>query len=157
MATTKATEALITAVLERNVEAAQEAITAEADVNVKSRVRDGFTPLHLAAEGGDERMAQLLIDNGANVNAKHKLHGTPLHAAAGGQHIKVVRLLIDKGADRNAKDINGHTPLDHAASFPLVRGHRTDTMMLLERLATDEKSHADCLGGRAKGEKRGLS
>ncbi|KIH42226.1 ankyrin repeat protein, partial [Ancylostoma duodenale] len=42
-----------------------------ADVTSKS----GFTPLHIAAHYGNENVAQLLIDKGANVNyqARHNI------------------------------------------------------------------------------------
>ena len=79
-------------------------------MNVKDEDEDGETPLHLVAEEGYEEIAKLLIDNGADINAKDREWDTPLHLAAEKGNTELARLLIDKGADVNAKyknDVNG--------------------------------------------------
>ena len=43
---------------------------------------DGSTPLHEAARSGRKEIAELLIDKGAEVNAKEDGGMTPLHPAA---------------------------------------------------------------------------
>ena len=59
--------------------------------------------MHGAAFTGRMEVVELLIANGANVNAKDKDGGTPLlHATLSG-HREIVELLISKGADVNAK------------------------------------------------------
>ncbi|MBI4027589.1 MAG: ankyrin repeat domain-containing protein [Verrucomicrobia bacterium] len=96
-------------------------------------VRDdqGRTPLHYAAQTGQTKAAQWLLDRGADVNAKlywwgHTSsgkpvprHHTPLHLAAKKGHIDLVKLLLARGADGNAKDGLGVTPL-HLA---IQKGH----------------------------------
>ena len=42
----------------------------------------GQTPLHEAASGGHWEVAELLIEKGADVNAKNNRGDTPLHYAA---------------------------------------------------------------------------
>jgi len=67
--------------------------------------------LHDAAFGHKET-AELLIDNGADVNAKAYDGKTPLHHATKDHEIGIAKLLISKGADVNAKTLADDTPLD---------------------------------------------
>ncbi|MBC6436761.1 MAG: ankyrin repeat domain-containing protein [Rhodobacteraceae bacterium] len=63
---------------------------------------------------GTTRKAQVLIDAGANVNARDGGGKTPLHAAAFGTAKKKVQALLDAGADIEARDGDGRTPLHMA-------------------------------------------
>ena len=83
---------------------------------VFSKDEDGFTPLHLAAANGYKTMAEFLLANKADVNAKDNSQSTPLHqvVAASGEHVDLVELLITHKADVNAADTNGLTPLHYA-------------------------------------------
>ena len=95
------------------------------------RVDDGWTPLHSAAHWGHKETVELLINKGANVNAKDSKHKeTPLYNAASAGHRQVAELLIDKGADVNAKRDLGRlqlTPLYAAAS----EGHKELVELLI--------------------------
>lgn len=53
----------------------------------------------------------LLVDRGANVNAKDKFGWTPLTLAAQEGHLDVVKLMIEKGADKNAASNYSFQPM----------------------------------------------
>src|SRR5689334_11574492 len=70
-----------------------------ADVNMKDR-RGGATPLMNAAAFGSIETMRLLIEKGADVNARSAGNATALMWAA--TDLAKVRLLLVKGADVNA-------------------------------------------------------
>jgi hypothetical protein len=62
----------------------------------------GRTCLHYASWEGDCDIARILIESGANVNAREGSYGdgkTPLHRAAESGHADMVELLLIHGAD----------------------------------------------------------
>mmetsp|Transcript_31536 Transcript_31536/g.56589 ORF Transcript_31536/g.56589 Transcript_31536/m.56589 type:complete len:1131 (-) Transcript_31536:58-3450(-) len=64
-------------------------------------VRDlrGQTPLHLAAQGGDLGLVQVLLDNGAQPNAQEETTGwTPLHFAVSKAHYSLILQLLHHDA-----------------------------------------------------------
>ena len=69
----------------------------------------------VAAIFGRAEAAKLLIEKGANINARSNDGATALHAAAFFCHTEIVKLLLGKGAVVNAKNIRGETPLDSVA------------------------------------------
>lgn len=89
--------------------------------------RAGNTPLHWAAAGDDtggrqESVARLLLECGANVNARSLRFRTPLQAAimstrTGNDATATIRMLLDKGALVNAFDSEGWGPLHEAAYY----------------------------------------
>lgn len=74
-----------------------------------------LTPLHFAALNGHVNVVELLIRNGADVNAKDDSGLTPLHLASGGGYEEIVKLLSNSRADVNAKDSKDVAPLHFAA------------------------------------------
>ena len=87
-------------------------IAAGADINVKRvkcslvfsefRTFEDDTPLHKAAELGYANIASILIEAGADIEAKSYSHKTPLDTAASFNHYNVAKLLIDAGANVNS-------------------------------------------------------
>jgi hypothetical protein len=76
----------------------------------------GQTPLHIAAFNGHKDVAEFLLANGADVNAKAKNGSTPLHLAAAKGYNGIVELLLANKADVNALDNEGWSPM-HSAIF----------------------------------------
>ncbi len=62
------------------------------------------TPLHAASREGHAVVAQLLLENGANVMAKGEHERTPLHLASECGRVEVARVLLEHGARVNVKD-----------------------------------------------------
>ena len=76
-------------------------------------------PIHAATAGRHFGILKLLVEAGANVNARQQQGFTPLHAAAQHGDEPALRLLLQHGADRAAMASNNQTPLDLA----LQNGH----------------------------------
>jgi len=72
-------------------------------------------------------VVRLLVELGADRDAKSNDGSTALHRAAFLGHEAVVRLLVELGADRDAKSNDGWTALHRAAS----RGHEAGLSMVL--------------------------
>ena len=89
---------------------------------------DGSLPLtDLASLGrGSCEIAQLLIDNGANVNGMSENEFSPLRMAIVNDHKDLVQLLICNGADVNAADQDGMAAIHTAANH-----NRTELAQLL--------------------------
>ena len=96
----------------------------------------GFTPLHsaVATDAGpsEHEIIRLLLEAGADPNAKSREGGTPLHTAAFTGDLEGAELLLAYGADPNASDPKGHTPLD------IARDRRNiEVAALVHRAVTD--------------------
>ena len=90
------------------------------DVEAKMSVEyGGYTCLMVAVMTDHIDICRLLIDKGAQIDAKNWIALTPLHLAADSGLIEIVRLLCDHGADIEAQSILRRRPL-HEAAF---KGH----------------------------------
>ncbi len=81
----------------------------------------GKTMLHYAAEDNNLNLVTLLINNGANIEAKGDRNVTPLYCSARDGYLEIARFLLDKSADANARagiKVTAHdwTPLHTAAA-----------------------------------------
>ncbi|MDP7135588.1 MAG: ankyrin repeat domain-containing protein, partial [Planctomycetota bacterium] len=107
---------IIEAIRKGNIEAVKQHLAAGMDVN--GRDNWGRTVLHKASGWqGQREIVELLISNGADVNAKRSDGAIPLHYAVYYDRMENVEILLSKGADLNAKDGDqkGATPLHEAA------------------------------------------
>ncbi|KAH7146066.1 hypothetical protein EDB81DRAFT_759375 [Dactylonectria macrodidyma] len=84
--------------------------------------------LHAALARGHKKIAQLLIDKNADVNARGGRYGNALQAASVGGHEKIVQLpvLLDNNADVNARGGRYRNALQAA----LARGHEKIPQLL---------------------------
>lgn len=108
--------------LERN-DGGDAALTAiQAGLPVNQHLRDGSTPLFVAAMWGQERIVDALIDAGAYVNLETKNHTrqSPLHAATQWGWKAISHRLIAAGASVQSVDGMKATPLHNAASMGFV-------------------------------------
>ena len=83
---------------------------------IHARDSDGSTPLHCATWKGHTEVVALLLDAGADVNARNSNEHwgtTPLHAAAHANQAIIAQMLIDHGADLHARDLAGQPPMHH--------------------------------------------
>jgi ankyrin repeat protein len=93
-------------------------------------LNEGSTPMMRAAKNGDAATVRLLLDHGADLNARQKNGTTALMFAAGlgfgtgtfandyatpGELLEAVKVLVAAGADVNAISEAGQTPLHFGA------------------------------------------
>ncbi|KAJ6017363.1 Pfs NACHT and ankyrin domain protein [Penicillium sp. IBT 35674x] len=90
---------------------------------------DGNTPMQLVTKRGYKAIAELLIDKGANVNAKDKCGRTPLLQVLMDENEELARLLIDNGANVNDSDDNGWSPL----LWAVVGGNKEIARLLINK------------------------
>lgn len=83
---------------------------------LEARDEFGSTPLILAAMYSGEECVRMLLDRGADPNAKNNSDVTPLMNAVWNE--TNVRLVLERGADVNAESVIGNTPLMLAAVYP---------------------------------------
>ncbi|MFC1636429.1 ankyrin repeat domain-containing protein, partial [Planctomycetota bacterium] len=103
------------------------------------------TALHRAATNGHKDAVELLLEKGADTEAKDSFSRTALYYASENGHIEIVKLLTAHGADVNTKDLNGQTPLDIAFS----RGYKDIAALLLSNGAKSSIHIAAWIGDLA--------
>jgi len=80
--------------------------------------KHGMTPLYYAAANGHKDICELLISQGADVNAGREIGFTPLTAALNNRTesgVEIFKLLVDRGADINI-NVGGYTLLHQAVN-----------------------------------------
>ncbi|KAL5546063.1 hypothetical protein UlMin_005750 [Ulmus minor] len=121
--------------------------------SIDQPVEDGDSALHLACLYGHFSCAQLLLERGANLEAKDEDGAIPLHDACAGGFTDIVQLLLNSTANNpeclkrmlESVDSEGDSPLHHAA-----RGEHADIVrMLLASGASPTKAN---LYGRVPGD-----
>lgn len=79
--------------------------------SVNAEAADGWTALHLAAQGGHAEACESLLAYGADANLGDAGGMTPLHRAATSGSALVCQVLCRGGADAWLKDASRNTPL----------------------------------------------
>ena len=109
-------------------EAARLLITQGAEVDALSTNSTANTPLCAALAGtGNADIVVLLLDAGADVNARASHGVTPLHLAASRGVDSLIRTLITRGANAAARMDDGTTP----AAMATARGHEQAAALLV--------------------------
>ncbi len=89
----------------------------------------GATPLNSAVAGGEPRIVALLLNAGADANARQQGGFTPLHGAATAGNEEIIKLLLRHGAKLHLRADGGQTAeaiakeRGNAASLALLRHH----------------------------------
>ncbi|GAA5834679.1 hypothetical protein JCM3766R1_003638 [Sporobolomyces carnicolor] len=97
----------------------------------------GMTALHVAAMRGELDAAQVLVENGADVNAPD-LHGnSPLHFALSYGKLPVVKMLVELDCETDLKNNQGFSANDFAYSFACA-----DALKVYIRLHHDAQKSA---------------
>jgi ankyrin repeat protein len=113
---------------------------------------NGLTALHRVADmrkapqAAAAEMATLLLDRGAEPNARNWDDVTPLHQAVRARNLSVVEVLLARGADANARDkLRGSTPLRRAVSATGASGTAgtSELMVPLTRLLLEHGADPD--------------
>lgn len=100
-------------------------------------VDGNLTDLIIASYYGHPAVVKLLVEKGADIEAKDRDGQTPLSWAAVAGHRTVVELLVEKGADIKVKNNFGQTPFSRAAE----NGQEAIVELLIKKGAGIE----DCL------------
>jgi ankyrin repeat protein len=100
----------------------------------------GWSALHLAAFSGVPGAVQLLLDRGADINARarSKFKNTPLQAALLAGQLATAKVLLERGADPLVRQAHGFTPLQEASLIG-----RRDLVDLLLAAGAEINSRAD--------------
>ena len=120
----------------------KQALADEADPNTKDP-QSGGTLLSIAALMGHTKIVSLLLEHGADVNARSRDGGTALHSAAFLGRAETVKLLLKHGADISLRNNTGGTALDGAKLNWLI----TKGILGMLRLEVDE---AEVKAGRTE-------
>jgi uncharacterized protein len=95
------------AIFFRHPAIARRLIELGADINAAARNPQKVAPIHAAAAVRDLDTLRLLLERGANVNARQQMGFVALMTAAIHGDTEMAQLLIDHGADKGAKADDG--------------------------------------------------
>ena len=104
----------------------------------------GATVLHWAVRPGNVEVVKLLLDEGAEVDARASDVSTPLHWAASHGEAEVVKLLLGQRASVEVTNNRGETPLLFACSY----NHKEELVRLLLDAGADASLAAGGEGTR---------
>ncbi|MCA1562945.1 MAG: ankyrin repeat domain-containing protein [Acidobacteria bacterium] len=104
-----------------------------ADVNAVAHNSQRVAPLHAAVAGPTPDIVEILLEAGAEPNARQESEYTALHVAASKGLDRIVRVLLAHGASKTAVNTTGLTPYELAKQ----KGHHAMAESLLQPQGTD--------------------
>lgn len=111
--------ALAQALASGNVVETEWLLNCGAKTNENYTTPDGeYTPLMIAADGGNATMVRVLLGHGAKINGKNLTGQSVLMTSCHRGNSEIVRLLIERGADVNAADTDHNHVIHYAVSGP---------------------------------------
>ena len=122
--------ALLNAVSTKRIALVEILLKAGADLTIKNRF--DFNALNIAAAAGNQEMAALLLDHGANVETDTSTL-TPLMFAASGGNVDMIRFLVKRGAKVN----HGAKEGKQTALLSAIYGGHPDAVQALVELKAD--------------------
>jgi ankyrin repeat protein len=143
-----------------NAELADVLLNAGANPRAATRVGE-YTPLHVAAKGGHDRVIARLLESGQgtliDVNATTSTGATALHFAAASGSAAAIALVLDRGANVNAREPQwGQTPLMFAAgsgrteAVKVLMSHGADARITGKVVDISARNRQDSADSRAR-------
>ena len=132
---------LIEACKQNDIEKVKEFLSRGADINeIKNGtlvIADTMTALMVVSHCGYQPLAQLLIDNSADIDALDCFGNTALMLAASNGQADIAEMLIKNGAKLDVKNINRASALSQAKKY----GHE-DVVEKIEQALKDQAAQA---------------
>lgn len=129
MVTDHEKDQLFNAVKYNNIDIVRQFLAEHGADVVRIKKEDSWTLLHTACWFGHAAIVRLLLEHGADVNARTGSDNTPFYWACWHGRTNIARLLLEYGADPNARDMSGNIPLHWACRF----GHAEIVRFLVEQ------------------------
>ncbi|XP_063422906.1 ankyrin repeat and protein kinase domain-containing protein 1-like [Mytilus trossulus] len=89
-----------------------------ANVSSAKTLKEGYTPLHIAALCNQPQALEVLADGVGSLNVQTKRQCdclTSLHLATKNEYVDIVKILCEKGACLDLANLDGRSPLHYAA------------------------------------------
>ncbi|XP_065191801.1 espin-like protein [Sycon ciliatum] len=118
------------------------------EMDEQDETHNNWTLLHHCAVCGNDRLANILIGRGADVNAQNSLRWTPLHWAVFNNNINVVKVMLSHDSDgvtldTTLRDSEGRTALDlarqrkHEGCVQLLVDHESAKVCTVDLTVSD--------------------
>lgn len=125
---------LINAINSGNLNLVKKLIEENNDLDINSQRNNGWTFLHYSVAQGERKIANFLLENGANPDIKNHINNYPLNYAINYENIEIVKLLLEYHADINIVDFHGFSPI-----FKAIEKDNLDLFKLLVNMGANIK------------------